>query len=86
MSDILIVGKASSEFSKRVMWNVNLCYARATVKAIDVGSGNVLVSKDLSQVKGFAKTRKEAGIRALKEICEQISATFVHSIKSILLN
>ncbi len=82
--DIVVIGRASTKFSRHVMKGVESCRARAIVKAIDVHSGNVLAAKDVSEVKGFADTKEKAGIRALKKASEQIANQIVEQLKTSL--
>ncbi len=82
--DIVIIGRASTRFSGNPMWGVALCHARATVKAIDVRSGEVVTTKDVSEVKGFANNVEKAGIEALKEASRKIVVELVEQLKTSL--
>lgn len=84
-ADVVVVGEARTSYSGMPMWGVRLCRARATVKAIDVRSGRVLATRDLIGVKGFAKTRKRAGIKALEEAAGEIAAEVVRQLKAAML-
>lgn len=83
-ADVVIVGRASATFSSRVLGTAKCCYARATVRAVDVNSGKVLAAADLSQVKGFANTAQKAGEKALRKVSEKISAQIVEQLKDSL--
>jgi len=76
-ADVVIVGRASTIFSSQALGTAKCCYARATVRAIETSSGEVLAAADLSQVKGFANTAQKAGLKALREVSARIAPEIV---------
>jgi hypothetical protein len=80
-AEVVIVGRISTIFSSQTLGTAKCSYARATVRAVDVRSGEVLAAADLSQVKGFANTAEKAGLKALREVSTRIAPEIVGQLR-----
>ena len=49
------------------------CRAQVSVKAVDVTTGKVLASKTESGIKGFGRSKEEAGEQGLRKAAESIA-------------
>ncbi len=71
--DVIVVGEAAASFSQNNQGIISY-RANGTFCAVDAEMGEILLTKQISEVRGFGKSRHQAGRAALASLAGQMAA------------
>jgi hypothetical protein len=83
--DILVIGKVSTAFESEGLGYFISCNARATIKAIDISTGDVILALEITKVRGFGKTKEKASVSALAEAATKIAEDVASGLDKYVL-
>ncbi|HET6346445.1 MAG TPA: hypothetical protein VFH51_16045, partial [Myxococcota bacterium] len=84
LADVAVVGEAVSSYSSTLSGEVVVHRARLTLRAVDLGSGEVIATTSLEQKGQPGKGPEKAGRKALEALAKAFTAEFCKSVKDKL--
>ncbi|UCD84380.1 MAG: LPP20 family lipoprotein [Deltaproteobacteria bacterium] len=80
IADLIVVGKASSQFSSKMADNFIFCRARGAIRALRTDTGRVIASVDIES-KGPGNTKEKAGKKSLQSLSGKVAEELVKKIE-----